>query len=287
MRGDRGHLGRRLVAFAGLGFLLTGLLAALSFVVVALVAFTLLVLFLFAAGGLWLLRRSRIRQRLSTALVSTEQAFRDLEAPLGELDVRQRLQPLGLRARKLAADTPGRANVLLARGIRAYAFAAYWLRMQTAQALRADGKLATTVSRLTPQPAGRSRQALELNELGAQLRREGDPEQAAEQHRVALGIVRDLGDPQAEALTLNNLGLALAHAGAEEAAVRHLEQAVDVLRELGDEEHEGRVIANLGLVHRRQGHDEEAVSLLHAALDKLPPESSAYRQVEQELRRAS
>jgi len=40
--------------------------------------------------------------------------------------------------------------------------------------------------------------------------------------------------------------------------------------------------------HRaRAGGDEDAESLLHAALDKLPPESSAYRQVEEQLRRAS
>ena len=85
-----------------------------------------------------------------------------------------------------------------------------------------------------------SQRAQELNQLGAQLRRDGDPEQAAERHRAALQIVRDLGDQQAEAQTLNNLGLALAPSGADEAAVEYLEQAVDVLREIGDDEHEGR-----------------------------------------------
>jgi tetratricopeptide (TPR) repeat protein len=70
-------------------------------------------------------------------------------------------------------------------------------------------------------------------------------------------------------------------------AVEHFEQALVILRELGDEEYEGQVIANLGIVRHRQGRDEDAVSLLHAALDKLPPESSAYRQVEEQLRRAS
>ena len=90
-----------------------------------------------------------------------------------------------------------------------------------------------------------------------------------------------------EAHRLNNLAIALAQAGAEAEAVEHLEQARVVLRELGDEEHEAQVIANLGMVHRRQGHSEEAVHLLHEALDKLPPESSAYRRVEEELRTAS
>jgi tetratricopeptide (TPR) repeat protein len=136
-------------------------------------------------------------------------------------------------------------------------------------------------------PVGRSRHALQLNQFGAQLRRRGDYEQAAKQHRVALAIVQDLGDERAEAMTLNNLALALAQAGAQAEAVQHLEQALVVLRKLGDREHEWRVLANLGIVHRRQGHSEQAVNLLHAALDRLPPESSAYQQVEQELRRAS
>jgi tetratricopeptide (TPR) repeat protein len=104
---------------------------------------------------------------------------------------------------------------------------------------------------------------------------------------VALAILRDLGDHQAEAMTLNNLALALAQGGAEEAAVQHLEQALALLRQLGDEEHEGQVIANLGLVHRRQGRIDEAVSLLNAALEKLSPESPAYRQIEEQIRRAS
>jgi tetratricopeptide (TPR) repeat protein len=88
-------------------------------------------------------------------------------------------------------------------------------------------------------------------------------------------------------MTLNNLGLALANTGAEQAAVQYLEQAVDVLRELGDEEHEGQAIANLGLVYRRQGQGDEAAILFQEALEKLPPASPAYRQVEEELRRAS
>jgi tetratricopeptide (TPR) repeat protein len=131
------------------------------------------------------------------------------------------------------------------------------------------------------------RQAQRLNELGAQLRRDGEYEQAAEQHRLALAISRDLDDRRAEALTLNNLALALVHTGGVAVAVEHFEQALVILRELGDEEHEGQVIANLGIVRRRQGRDEDAVTLLHEALDKLPPESPAYRQVEEQLRRAS
>ena len=98
--------------------------------------------------------------------------------------------------------------------------------------------------------------------------------------------MRDLGDRRAEALTLNNLALALAHTGVP-TALQHFEQSLVVLRELGDEEHEGQVIANLGFVHRREGRSDEAETLLNQALGKLPPGSSAYRHVEEQLRRAS
>jgi tetratricopeptide (TPR) repeat protein len=139
-----------------------------------------------------------------------------------------------------------------------------------------------------PVEVDRGGEAHRLNELGAQLRRDGDHEGAVEQHRAALVIVRDLGDRRAEALTLNNLALALVHTtGGVPVAVEHFEQSLVLLRKLGDEELEGQVIANLGFLRRRQGRDEDAESLLHAALDKLPPESSAYRQVEEQLRRAS
>lgn len=130
------------------------------------------------------------------------------------------------------------------------------------------------------------RRAAGLNERGRRLRREGDPSQAAAQHRAALAIVKDLGDRRSEALTRNQLGLALARCGAGDAAVGQLEHALHILRALGDEEHEARVIANLGFVQRRRGHSEEAVVLLHEALDKLPPESPAYRRVEAVLARA-
>jgi tetratricopeptide (TPR) repeat protein len=317
---DRDRLRHRLLAFAGLAVLLTGLLAAASLVVVAVAVFGVLLAVLLAAVVISLLRRLRLGHRSRTALASaarglravlasaarglravlasTALAFRGLRTRLHHLGVRRRAQHLGTHAREAASRAPGRADDVLARVMRRYAITVYrltrsyahavhWLRMRTARALRPDGRLTTSFSRLKPRPGGRSREALLLNEIGARLRREGAHEEAAEQHRVALTIVRDLGDEQAEALTLNSLALALAQGGAEEEAVQHLEQARAVLRGLGDEAHEGQVIANLGIVHRRQGHSEEAVQLLHEALDKLPPQSPAYRRVEEELRRAS
>lgn len=293
MTENRKRLRRRLLAFAGVWLLVSGLLTAVSLVVVALAGSALLLFVVLTVSAVRTLRRVRIQPRLQvqpalrTAGVQTDRAFGAAARRLGELDLRSRGQRVGRRARQTAAGAPQRADALLNSGLRGYALAVYRLKSRTAHVLRADGGVATALSRLQPRVTGRSREALELNELGARLRREGAPEEAAEQHRVALEIVRDLGDEQAEALTLNNLALALAQGGAEEEAVEHLEQALVVLREIGDEEHEGLVIANLGSVHRRQGRSQEALHLLHAALDKLPPESNAYRRVEEELRRAS
>jgi tetratricopeptide (TPR) repeat protein len=133
----------------------------------------------------------------------------------------------------------------------------------------------------------RQREALRLNAAGVQLRRNASPVQAAERHRMALEILRELGDQRAVALTLNNLALALSHVGDDAAAVELFHEAATILGELGDEQHEGQVIANLGLAHRRHGRAEEADNVLQLALAKLTPASNAYRTVEAELRHAS
>ena len=130
-------------------------------------------------------------------------------------------------------------------------------------------------------------EAVRLNALGSKLRRTGDAEGAAEQHRAALHFFRTLGDRRAEALTLNNVGLALASGGADETAVEHFQAAADILDELDDRHHEGQVLANLGATHLRHGRAEEAAELLQTALEKLEPASPAARQVEEQLRRAS
>jgi tetratricopeptide (TPR) repeat protein len=224
---------------------------ALGLGVVLLVSLVLVFMGGVLAGGLWLQRRYRVERAFRAGASSIERASREGKARFDGLGLRRRLQ--------------GTANGVSRR---AHAF----------------------LENRQPKPAADDRggRAHRLNELGAHLRREGDHEGAVEQHRAALAIVRDLGDRRAEALTLNNLALALVHtSGGVPVAVQHFEQSLFLLRELGDDELEGQVIANLAFVRRRQGRDEDAESLLHAALDKLPPESSAYRQVEEQLRRAS
>jgi tetratricopeptide (TPR) repeat protein len=273
---DQVRLASRLFGLAALWSLLCGLLLVLSFVVVALVAFGAMLAVAVATGAVWLLRHYQIEERLSTLLVSAARGAGRLGSRVRGLGVRRRIYGLGMLARSSVADAPARAASALSTGLRWYAIAVYRSRIWASQLL-ASGR----------PPISSVRQARELNELGAQLRRRGAHEQAAEQHRVALEIVRDLGDEQAEALTLNSLALALAQSGAEAEAVGHLEQARVVLHELGDEEHEAQVIANLGLVYRRQGQSEEAAILFQEALERLPPESPAYRQIKEELRRAS
>jgi tetratricopeptide (TPR) repeat protein len=291
---DRQQLLHRLLALGGLWLFLAGLLTATGFVVVAVVVTAALLLVALAVGSIFLLRGLPVGRGLRSAFDQAARADRALASGVRRLELGRRARGIavqtgaatkGLAAQTSAAATatPGRTRRLVDSSGQRYAGAVNRLATVTSKAIETGDRL------VGPLPArlGGYRRALVLNERGTQLRRQGDPEQAAEQHRVALAITRDLGDPRAEALTLNSLGLALAQGGADAAAVRQFEQALEVLRELGDVEYEARVIANLGSVHRRQGRRDEAVSLLSEALEKLPPESPAYRQVAEQLQQAS
>jgi tetratricopeptide (TPR) repeat protein len=275
--------GRRLLAFAALWLLIAGLLSALSFFVVAIVLTMILIVAVGAGLALWTLRNYGAngvawvgpRTRDAAAWLGGRSRGAARSAGAGSQRAAAwfgpRSRSAGRSARQLASSAPSRSRSLADRLGQGYAAAVYRTSAVTARTLEGVGR----------------RRALRLNERGTELRRGGHPEEAVEQHRVALDIVRDLGDPQAEAATLNNLGLAYAQGGAPDAAVKYLEQALTVLQQVGDEEHEGQVIANLGLIHRQTGHSRQAELLLQEALAKLPPESSTYRQIEAELRHAS
>ncbi len=295
---ERERLRRRMLSFAGLWVLLGGLVAALGFGALVLQA-TLVMLVVGSAAGVVLgLSRGRVQRRFRLALGRIRPSGRRLRSQLDELELPRRLEQLGNRAgvssrRGFAsfavngAATSRRARVALGHGGRRSESILQKLVADALIAGRAGARTLSELSARTSNPPARQRQAVRLNTLGAQLRRQGEHERAADQHRAALAIVRDLGDEHTEALTLNNLALAVVHTDGIAAAVEHFEQALVVLRHLGDEEHEGRVIANLGFIHRSHGSSEEADGLLHAALDKLPTDSRAYRKVEEQLRRAS
>jgi tetratricopeptide (TPR) repeat protein len=248
---DHERLRPRVLAFGGLWFLLTGMLAAAG-VWIFFVA-TVAVLFVGSAtlAALSLLRRDGARERVLGIAHSIERASRSLDGRARDLDVRKRVED---------------SAAFVSRRARSFAEPRH----------------------RKPAEVDPRREARRLNTLGAQLRREGAYEEAAEQHRAALAIVQDLGDAHAEAMTLNNLALALVHTdGGVPAAIEDFEQALHLLRGLRDDVHEGQVIANIASVRRRQGRDEDADTLLNEALDKLPPGSEAYRQIEEQLRRAS
>jgi tetratricopeptide (TPR) repeat protein len=248
---DRERLRPRALAFGGLWFLLTGMLAAAGIWIFLVATLVLLLVGATTVAALSLLRRDGAQERVRGIAHSIERASRSLDGRARDLDLRKRVE-----------------------------------RSAAVASRRARG-LAESRQR-KPAEVDPRREARRLNTLGAQLRREGAYDQAAEQHRAALAIVRELGDEHAEAMTLNNLALALVHTdGGVPAAIEGFEHALDLLRGLRDEVHEGQVIANIASVRRRQGRDEDADSLLNAALDKLPPESEAYRQIEEQLRRAS
>jgi tetratricopeptide (TPR) repeat protein len=265
---------RRLQAGAGLWLLLAGTLTAMSLFPVVL-ALSLLML----VAGLWVIGRDRVRE---IDVVSTLRAARhSTAAALGGIKARTARLVAGLwvigrdRVREIDVEAALRATRNSAAGA-----------LGAIKARTPRLGIRALVSRITVTRDDPRRQAAALNARGRRLRRDGDPSQAAEQHRAALVIMKDLGDRQGEALTRNHLGLALARCGAGDAAVEQLQYALLILRALGDEEHEARVIANLGFVQRRRGHREAAAVLFHEALDKLPPESPAYQRVEAVLTRA-
>lgn len=241
----------RALAFGGIWFLVAGMLAAAGIWIVLVGSLVLLVAGGVAAGVLAMLQRDGVRERMLGVARSIEHTSQSLDGRLGDLELRRRVS----RSAEVASE---RARKL------------------------------TESRRRPPAAVDPGRQARRLNKRGVQLRREREYDHAVDHHRAALAVTRELGDTRAEALTLNNLALALVHTdGGVPAAVDDFERACELLRELGDEELEGQVIANLASVRRRQGRDEDAETLLQAALDKLPEESSAYRQVEEQLRRAS
>ena len=278
---DREQLRRRVLAFAGIWFLAAGLLAAAGFFAPLLASIAILALGGLAAGGLLLFRRFQLGQGVRSAAASFERASKKSEARIGELELGRHFGR-GLRSARSSLEAASKRSearieeLELGRHVKHAAS----LASQRARTL-------LEVRPREPQPVDRRGEATLLNERGAQLRREGEYERAAEQHRAALAIARELEDRSLEALTLNNLALAVVHTGGVSAAVQLFDEALVILRDLGDEEHEGQVIANLGFIRHRQGRDEDAASLLSEALEKLPPESPAYRHVEKQLRRAS
>ena len=152
---DRSRLQRRVLAFAGLFLLLSGLLAALSLIVVVLAAFALVLLLALAFGSLWLLGRARDRFPSREVLVSTTRppsgAIRWLRRRLGGAAARRHALRSRIRPRETAAVALPRMERLLARGLKAYATIVYRL---TTRRHQADTRAATEATAGRPTPPG-------------------------------------------------------------------------------------------------------------------------------------
>lgn len=264
-------LRRRIAAVDAMVLLFCGFLVAIGFGVVVL-AF-LAVLLLAVGVVLAIAAFPRAQPWLSRSmprLLSSARAARDRVTPVvreahrsgtsGITSGRRRASALAARA----SDSGLRASRELVR----------------AGSARAR-ELGARLQRVDP-----AREAIRLNAAGSELRRSGRFGEAAECHRRALEILRELDDRRAVAMTESNLALALSHAGDDRWAIGLFEEAAATLHELGDEEHEAQIMANLGLAHRRHGRIEEADSMLRLALTKLSPASSAYQTIESQLVRA-
>jgi tetratricopeptide (TPR) repeat protein len=194
----------------------------------------------------------------------------------------------GIRSSRDGSARVASRTVPVFRGVSAHASASArtahsFVRASAVEARTTAGTLHRRVR--SSALADRRGQAVRANALGVQLRRQGDLAAAADQHRRALHVFRDVGDRRAEALTLNNLALALERSG-DGQALELFEESATMLGELGDEQNEGQVIANLALAFRRRGQERESDEALETALAKLEPQSNAYRKAER-LRRAS
>jgi tetratricopeptide (TPR) repeat protein len=283
----------RILAGAALGTLLGGILASAGLAEIIEAMLVLAGLAVCAAGVLVFVNRHgrHSMARAGSLLGETQQAT-------GKI-----LVHVGSRARvgtKRGAAFGSATVVKVRRDLPKLAASASQLTSTTAERVAAAGKSAAerTPQRPTSRrperarhPAsdaiGKQREALQLNAAGVELRRNGAYSDAAEQHKAALSLLREIDDRKTTALTLNNLALALSHSGDDNGCVVLFEEAAGILHDLGDEQHEGQVIANLGLAHRRHGRPQESENVLQLALTKLVPSSSAYRTVEAELRRAS
>jgi tetratricopeptide (TPR) repeat protein len=296
---------RRVAALAGWALLTGAFLAAIGSAKVALAVIALLGGALVAATIVSARRRRRrahsVSHTVSVPGLAPEWPLRAGAAPVHTRPTAAaRIVSTARRVRPYldAARAGARAGAIaLGLGAKHLVGELLWLPTALRQATTSTQAALQQVPRrarvVEPEPAAEPtpangddlRQALRLNALGADLRREGQPERAVECHRAALEIMEDLGDARGVALTQNNIALALERAGAEDEAVEHFEEAIAILRELDDEEREGQVIANLGVTLLRRGRREEGVELLTESLGKLEPDSQARLRVERQLLR--
>ncbi|WP_280382751.1 ATP-binding protein [Nocardia wallacei] len=109
-------------------------------------------------------------------------------------------------------------------------------------------------------------QANALGNLGIVHQRTGDHTDAADLQQQALGLYRELGDRLGQAGALDHLGLVRRLTGDYADAADLHQQALALYRELGNRRGQADTLTNLGLVHMWTGNHAEAASLHRQAV---------------------
>jgi tetratricopeptide (TPR) repeat protein len=95
----------------------------------------------------------------------------------------------------------------------------------------------------------------------------GDHDEAADLHRQALAISREIGYRFTEALALTGLGVVRRRAGDRDEAADLLRQALAMQQELGDRRGEAEALNEIGAMLLENGTLDDAEAMFTAALD--------------------
>jgi tetratricopeptide (TPR) repeat protein len=112
-------------------------------------------------------------------------------------------------------------------------------------------------------------EAQRLKELGQDLFRAGELEEAAETFAQARQGFAESADRDAEGEMLNNLGVVQLRLDALEEAEAHLRQARSIFEETGNQSGLGVVFCHQGMLMAAQDRPEEATELFQLSIDLL------------------
>lgn len=214
--GEQDVLRRRAFAFAGMWFLVNGLLTALGLIVVVLLGNLLVLVSALALGGVRLLRRLRLpAARLPAfrmpAVRLPAPRFPALRMPAVRLPT--------VRVQLPAPDPGRRARRLNAHGTQLR-------RSGDFAGAAAQHREALELLRSLDDPHA---EAMTLNNLALALAKSGDDDTAVQHFEEARSVLRTLGDDEHEGQVIANLGLVHRSHGRREEATGLLHEALDKL----------------------------------------------------------
>ncbi len=108
--------------------------------------------------------------------------------------------------------------------------------------------------------------AAAMCDIGAYHNRAGDPHTAAEAHRVALDLFRQIGDSAGEAKSLHYLGVTYLFLSRNDEAAEAFRRSLAIREELADRQGIAKILNNLGFLEINQGAFAEAEEHLRRAV---------------------